>query len=253
MRRFLKVTLAMAAAIYVAICAALFLFQRQLIYLPPKALHSQDSIETLHVDGADLLVSVMTRPGPKAIVYFGGNAEDVSFTLGSFAETFPDHSLYLLHYRGYCGSTGTPSEAANRLDSVALFERALRGHSEVAIVGRSLGTGVAVQLASLRPASRLVLITPFDSLEEIAARQFPLFPVRLLLRDKYDSARYAPGIRSPTTILVAENDEIIPRARSQRLFEQFADGVAVMKVLPGVGHNSISARPDYFTALRAAL
>jgi pimeloyl-ACP methyl ester carboxylesterase len=165
----------------------------------------------------------------------------------------PNHALYLLHYRGYAGSSGSPSEAANRRDALALFDRARSEHAQVAILGRSLGTGLAVYLASERPVSHLVLITPFDSLEEIAAAHFPFFPVRLLLRDRYDSWRLAPAITAPTTIIAAEHDEVVPLASTERLFTRFAKGLASMKILRGVGHNSISLHPDYIAAVRGAL
>jgi len=243
-----------AAAAYGAICLALFVFQDRLIYLPPaRTQNSVDSTIALPVDDARLLVSVRPAEGRRALLYFGGNAEDVSLTLPALAQALPDRALYLLHYRGYAGSSGSPSEAANRRDAVALIDLARSEHPEVAILGRSLGTGVAVFLASKRPVSDLALVTPFDSLEEIAATQFPLFPVRLLLRDRYDSWRIAPAITAPTTIIAAELDEVVPFANTERLFKHFVQGSASMRILRGVGHNSISQHPEYMAIVREAL
>ncbi len=254
MRRTLRIALTVAAVAYGGLCAALYFCQDSLIYLPPaRAQNPEDPTIAMTVEGVRLLVSVRPGAGPGALLYFGGNAEDVSLTLPSFARALPEHALYLLHYRGYAGSAGSPSEADNRRDALALFDRVRQEHASVAVVGRSLGTGVAVQLASERPVYRLVLITPFDSLEEIAARQFPLFPVRLLLRDKYDSWQRAPAIATPTTILMAEHDEVVPRASTERLFARFAAGVASLKIVPGANHNSISSRPEYLGELRSAL
>ncbi len=89
-------------------------------------------------------------------------------------------------------------------------------------------------------------------MEGLAARQFPYFPVRWLLIDKYESGRYAPRIKIPTLLLAAEHDEVIPRKSTERLYERFARGVAVLQVIPGVGHNTISASPAYMEALRGA-
>ena len=111
---------------------------------------------------------------------------------------------------------------------------------------------MAVQVAALRPVSRLVLVTPFDSLSELAARQFPYFPVRWLLRDRYESGHYAAQVKAPTLILAAEHDDIIPADSTKRLFSRFAGGVATMKVVEGAGHNSISDSPDYIATLRQA-
>ena len=242
--------MAAAVVIYLAACAALFVFQRSLLYFPqPSSAAADAPMLRLPVDGGDVLVSALPRAGPGAAIYFGGNAEDVSRSLPMLAQAFPDRALYLLHYRGYGGSTGTPSEAAIHADALALFDRVKAEHEDVAVVGRSLGTGVGVRLAVERPVSRLILVTPYDSLQDIAARQFPIFPVRWLMLDKFDAGRHAPRITVPTTLVVAENDEIIPRASSEQLYRRFAPGVATLKVIPGTGHNTIDGSPAYLPAL----
>ena len=189
----------------------------------------------------------------KALIYFGGNAEDVSASLSSFSSAFPDHAIYLLHYRGYGGSSGKASEEVLHTDAQALFDKVHEEHPDIAVVGRSLGSGVAIRLASQRPASRLVLVTPYDSIQEIAAHQFPYFPVRWLLTDKFESWRYAPTIRIPTLLLGAEFDEVIPRASTERLNAAFAKGVASLVIIPSAGHNTISNSIQYLDAMRAAL
>jgi pimeloyl-ACP methyl ester carboxylesterase len=204
----------------------------------------------LPVAGAEVVVSNRPHKGPNALIYFGGNAEDVSLSLSSFSEAFPDQAIYLLHYRGYGGSTGKPSEAAIQDDAIALFDKVYAEHPNIVVVGRSLGTGVAIRVASKRPASRLVLVTPYDSLQEIAAAQFSYFPVKWLLLDKFDSSQYASSISVPTLLLAAEHDEVIPRASTQKLFSRFGKGVAVLRVIPGTGHNTISESPQYLDTLR---
>ncbi len=246
--------LLIALLLYAAACAALYVRQRTLIYFPqPNGGDSPATLLSLPVAGATLQVSVRAHNGPKALIYFGGNAEDVSLHLGAFSRAFPEHAIYLLHYRGYGGSSGTPTEQALHADAQALFDHVALAHRDIAVVGRSLGSGVAIRLASARPATRLVLVTPYDSLQEIAARQFPYFPVRWLLTDKFESWRCAPSIRVPTLLLVADNDAIIPRASTERLELAFAKGVASLVVLPGTGHNTISDSAQYLEVLRAAL
>ena len=184
-----------------------------------------------------------------AVLYFGGNAEDVSWSLEDLEAAFPDSDLYLMHYRGYGGSSGRPTEAALFADSLALFDLARTDHRNVVAVGRSLGSGVAAYLASKRPVSRLVLVTPFDSVLEVAARSFWFVPVRWLLRDKFESTAYAPAITAPTTIIVAEHDVEIPRRHTEALLRHFRPGVATMNVIAGAGHNTISSSPDYVPLL----
>jgi pimeloyl-ACP methyl ester carboxylesterase len=237
--------------VYVGWCAALFFLQRSLIYFPQqRAFGSGDTTAKLLVPDAELQISVRPRPGAKALLYFGGNAEDVSANLPSLSNAFPDYALYLLHYRGYGGSSGKPSEGALTSDALALFDKVYAEHPNVVVVGRSLGSCVAIRLASTRRASRLVLVTPYDSLQELAAQQYPYIPVRWLLLDKFESWRYAPLVSAPTVILAAEHDEIIPRSSTERLYSRFAAGVASYKVIAGVGHNSISESAAYLPLLK---
>jgi pimeloyl-ACP methyl ester carboxylesterase len=246
--------IAILLVLYGAACVALFAFQRSLIYFPqPSAFDTASTKLVLPVPGADLIVSVRQHAGPKALIYFGGNAEDVSASLHSFTSALPDYAIYLLHYRGYGGSSGKASEEVLHTDAQALFDKVHREHSDIAVVGRSLGTGVAIRLASQRPASRLVLVTPYDSIEEIAVGQFPYFPIRWLLTDKFESWRHAPKIQVPTLLLAAEFDEVIPRASTERLSAAFAKGVASMVIIPGVDHNAISNTAQYWDAMRTAL
>jgi pimeloyl-ACP methyl ester carboxylesterase len=232
----------------------MYVFQRSLLYFPqPRAVTAPQSTLTLPLDGATLVVTVRAVDGPRAIVYFGGNGEDVSRNLDSFARAFPDQALYLMHYRGYGGSTGKPTERDNVADGVALFGVVHALHPDTAIVGRSLGTGVAIQVASRVPASRLVLITPYDSIVELGAQRYPWLPVRWLAIDTYESGRYAPGIRIPTTLIEAGNDEEIPHASTEKLLSRFRPGVARMTVIAGVGHNNAGDSAQYRETLQAAL
>lgn len=246
--------LSTALVFYTAACIALYASQRSMIYFPqPMSFGGTSDTMVLQVEGADLRISVRQHPGPKALIYFGGNAEDVSANLASFSAAFPDYAIYLLHYRGYGGSSGKPSEERLHADARALFDKVHGDHPDIALVGRSLGSGVAIRLAAERPAARLVLVTPFHSFEELAAKQFPYFPVRWLLTEKFESWRYAPAIRIPTLILQAEHDEIIPGASTATLHAAFADGIASRVVIPGAGHNDISNTAQYLERMRAAL
>ena len=146
------IALSTVALIYLALCAALLVFQRSLLYFPqPSSLGSRDTTISLRVADAKVVASVRPRVGSDAVIYFGGNGEDVTGSAPGLMAAFPDHALYLLHYRGYGGSAGTPSEAAIVADALALFDEARREHRDIVVVGRSLGSGVAVRVASLRP------------------------------------------------------------------------------------------------------
>jgi pimeloyl-ACP methyl ester carboxylesterase len=238
------------ALVYLGLCVALFLFQRSLIYYPqPRSGFGAPPAQVFQAGDVALHLTVRPRPGPGAVLYFGGNAEDVSVSLPDLAAAYPDRELVLLHYRGYGGSGGRPSEAALVADACALFDRLHATHPDIIVVGRSLGSGIALQLAAERPVARLVLVTPFDSMLALAQAQFRMFPVRWLLLDKFESWRYATRVRAPTLIVAAEHDEVIPRASTERLAARFEAGVASSVVIAGSGHNTISDDPAYVRAL----
>lgn len=240
--------LSAVALLYLAGCGALYGWQRSMLYHPQPARQAGESL-ALPVDGATLQISARARPGAPAVLYFGGNAEDVSTTIPQLARLFPDHALYGMHYRGFGQSTGEPSEPALHADARALYELVRRGHPDIKVLGRSLGSGVAVRLASETAVTRLVLITPYDSIENVAAEHFSWWPVRWLIRDRFDSAALAARIDVPTTLIAAEHDTLIRPERTAALMARFGPGVARLVVIPGVGHNDISASPRYAQAL----
>jgi len=240
--------------IYAGLCAALFFFQRNLIYFPqPRTPGEGTTTFTLSTADAEVLVTVRQRSSANAVLYFGGNAEDASGSLPDLATAFPDHSIYLLHYRGYGGSSGKPSEAALVADALTLFDKIHLEKKHVIAVGRSLGSGVAIQLASQRAVSRLILVTPYNSLQELAVRLYPYFPIRWLLLDKFESWRHAEQVAIPTLIIAAEHDEVIPRASTDALYKHFHNGIAVLKVLPETEHNTLSNHPEYIQLLKSVL
>jgi pimeloyl-ACP methyl ester carboxylesterase len=186
---------AIAGVVYAGCCVVLFALQRSMIYTPQRRLiDRRDCTFALMVDGARLLVSRRTEPGPDAVVYFGGNAEDVAASVPGLVRAFPGRSIYALHYRGYNGSAGKPSEAALIADALALYDLVYGTNPHIVVIGRSLGSGVAIHVAALRGVERLVLVTPYNSLEELAAQRFPLFPISWLMLDKFESWRYAPQV-----------------------------------------------------------
>jgi hypothetical protein len=236
---------------YLLACVMLFVCQRSLIYYPqPNFIDTPATMLNISVEGANLAVSFRQHHGSKALIYLGGNAEDVSLNLPAFSEAFPDYALYLLHYRGYGNSSGVPSEQAIQQDALSLFDVVYAEHQDITVIGRSLGSGVAVRLASLRPTAKLILITPYNSLEEVAAFHFSFFPITKLLLDKYESWRYAPQITVPTLILVAEHDEVIPHANTEKLYSHFKSGIVSYRILTDTDHNTISQGHEYMPLLK---
>jgi len=249
-KRMLILTLAALVVLYLGCCIALYLKQRAFQYFPtPRRLGPTQMAGTFQSGSTLLQLTVRPHAGPGAVLYFGGNAEDVSGSVGPLQAAFPDREIVMLHYRGYGGSAGTPNEADIAADAAGLFDKVHALHPDVIVIGRSLGSGVAARLASTRPVSRLVLVTPYDSLVGIAQRAFPFFPVRSLLIDKYESWRYVPKITAPVLILRAEHDEVIPAESTEALRARFPAGQVRTVVVPGASHNTIIDDPVYVRSL----
>lgn len=245
------IALFLAGLCYVALCIFLFFAQRSLLYFPTPEASLPDSA-SISLRTAEETLRIWSRfvDGPDALIYFGGNAEDVSATFGTFAQALPRHALYLVNYRGYGGSTGSPSEGALFADALAVYELVHQTHPNISLVGRSLGSGVATYLASTRKVERLVLVTPYDSIENVAKKHFPIFPISWLLKDKFNSSARVPSIGAKTLIILAEHDEIIPRESSAALIAAFPADQVRVKVIPGATHNSIGSAPAYAELIR---
>ena len=234
------------------ICASLllFIYQRNFLYFPsPNIDHSFERF-SLSNEGETLKIIALNKGNNKALIYFGGNAEAVVGNADEFSTYFTDTTTYLVNYRGYGGSTGKPTEAGLYVDALAVYDHIKSDHSEISVVGRSLGSGVATYLAANRNIENVVLITPFDSILNIAKANYALFPVSLLLKDTYDSASRAKTMQSKVLVIAAENDVVIPMRHTQKLIDAFNDKQVQVKVIKNTGHNDVSNSPEYFKVLR---
>lgn len=186
-------------------------------------------------------------------IYFGGNAEETSWILGE-AHRFAGRMLLFINYRGYGGSSGTPHENVLLDDALAVFDAARKRSdvdpARVSVWGRSLGTGVAVHVASARPVSGVALVSPYDSMTALAQRHMPAMSV--LLRQRYDSAAIAPAIRAPVLMLAGARDTLIPPQHSERLRAVWG-GPARLVMLPETDHNSMQEGANYWREIAAFL
>ena len=152
---------------YAVIVAFLYFGQRQMLYMPTPENTSVNEDSIRLQSGTETLKIWQVGTGMHALIYFGGNAEDVAFNIPEFKQYFPDHTLYLVNYRGYGGSTGKPTETGLVEDAVNIYDKLINQHQHITVMGRSLGSLVAVQLAARRDINKLVIVTPFDSVLNI--------------------------------------------------------------------------------------
>ena len=257
---------ASAAKIVLATAVGLPLFvwlaqDRLIFYRQPMAEAQRSAVEqrfpaarsVFHsaADGTRLHAWHVPGQGP-LLIYFGGNAEEVSWMLERAGET-PGAGWLLVDYRGYGSSAGTPSEKTLVADALVWFDlaTALPGVDKERILafGRSLGSGVAVQLAAQRPVRALILVAPYDSLAAVARHYYWYLPVDWMLRHRFDSDLLAPGLKQPLLALIAERDEVIPPAHAEALFKAWG-GPKRRVLLAGAGHNSTDTHPLFWDEVR---
>jgi pimeloyl-ACP methyl ester carboxylesterase len=238
--------------IYMAGALLLYFFQNSFIYYPTPAVKHPFPEKRFAHEGETIQVITLNEGKEKAIIYFGGNGEAVAYNGESFLKNFPDHTLYLVNYRGYGGSSGTPTQAGLFGDALYLYDAIKKEHPKITAVGRSLGSGIAVYLAAQREIEKLVLITPYESIQSVAQEIYPIFPMGLILRDKYRSVDHVDRISAKETlILIAEEDQIIDPSHAYRLAETFDDKKVTIEVIEGKGHNTISRDRRYYPLLKA--
>jgi uncharacterized protein len=204
------------------------------------------------------------RPGPEpgpgpAVLVCNGNGGDRSMRAGlAAALSRLGLAVLLFDYRGYGGNPGSPTEEGLAADARAALEY-LAGRPEVdpervVYLGESLGAAVALRLAVERPPAALVLRSPFASLAEVGQRHYPVLPVSLLLRDRYDSAALAGRLTAPLLVVAGSRDQIVPVSHSRRLFAAAPEPKRLV-VLDGADHNDydLHAGPRLVGELRAFL
>jgi pimeloyl-ACP methyl ester carboxylesterase len=207
-------------------------------------------------DGVKLAGALRRARSPSRglLLAFSGNAEDADWRLRHLGGWVKDFDIATFFYRGYGPSGGVPDQAAIVADAVmihdALVER-LRPERVVA-AGFSLGSGVAAQLARLRPLAGLVLVTPFDSIEAVASARYPWAPVRWLLRHPFRSDEALRGLDLPVAVIGADRDHVVAPARTQALIGALVRPMLVAWI-KGANHVSLYDRVEYRQAFAQAL
>lgn len=249
--------------IFIGATLLLYLFQGRMIFFPqptaPQNLsrYAAHEISLRHGDISLTGWFFKNEIGPDQplIVYYGGNAEDVSLNFGDLGR-FNTRSFLFMNYRGYGSSDGRPSERALLDDALFVLDHVLETEAidpdHVVLMGRSLGSGVAVHVAAKRKVGGVILVTPFDSLVNVARSHYPIFPVGLLLKHRFDSAALAPGIATPALFLTASNDQVVP-VRFARNLEHVWGGPVTAISVDGTDHNTIETAPIYWEAVNAFL
>jgi uncharacterized protein len=246
----IKLAVGVAAA-YVLIALAGYLAQRKLMYFPDRARTPPAAVGLADVeervlktpDGARVIAWYgKARPGQPTLLYFHGNGGSLAIRAERIRRFMAEGwGVYMMTYRSYGGSTGSPSETNNvadaRLAHGALVQEGVAPQSIIAY-GESLGTNIAVRVAVERPVGGLILDAPYTSIVDVAAGAYPFLPVRYFLSDRYETSRYIANVKVPVLILHGERDPVIPVAMGKELYRLANDPKRIV-LFPNGGHSDL--------------
>jgi hypothetical protein len=254
----LKWTLIVALCLYIGLAALLYVTQRSLMYFPETVrttpaqagLPEAEQITLATADGEQLVAwHVPPRGERPVIVYFHGNGGALRHRVERFRKLAADGvGLLALEYRGYGGSSGSPSETGLIADGEAAYDFAAARFAakDIVLWGESLGAAVAVAIAAARPVGRVILEAPFTSAADVAAAHYWYMPVRLLMKDPFRTDQRIGKVTAPVLILHGVKDEVVPFRLGERLYQLANEPKRIVRFLDA-GHDDL----DHNGALHA--
>lgn len=247
-RRFAFAAAGLLFLSYFGALAGLFTLQRFVLYGPSGTVEGPAAVGLAGVaqifltteDGET--IRAWHKPaygGQPTILFFHGNSASLENRADAFRQIVGDgFGLLAITYRGYPGSTGSPSQKGLISDGLAAFDWLAERTDHIILHGQSLGSGVAAQIAARRKADALVLEVPFSSTVDVAVFRYPIFPVRLLMWDRWETDEIITDLDEPILILAAEHDRVIPQGHAEHLFAVAPEPKRLV-TLARTGHNSM--------------
>jgi hypothetical protein len=258
-KKLLSSLLSILITVYLLFGIYLYIFQGKFIYPADKtAFDICPELEKSEKISTGIFRGYFTkRSEDKIVVYYhgnGGRACDRSFMDSFFGEM--EYSTLLIEYPGY-SEIGTVTSMKNILDEVSLVNKFISNQKfkDIVVVSESVGTGPAAYHAYLENShiSKLVMITPYNSMAGVAFHSFPIYPMNILLKDNFTPGIWLRSSVVPMTIILAENDEIIGTKEGKKLFEKILSVNKKMYIIKDVGHNSIYQKPELYSILKQSI
>jgi fermentation-respiration switch protein FrsA (DUF1100 family) len=250
--------------LYSLICYLLYFFQEHLIFFPQKlaidhTFNFDGDFEEkyFHVDEETTIHALyFFAQNPKGVIlYFHGNAGSLE-DWGGVADGFVklNYDVLISDFRGFGKSTGKISELGLYQDAQMLYDVLLENidASKITVLGRSLGTGVAVDLVSKNKVKRLILETPFSSFADLAQSRFKIIPVKVLLKYSFPNKGKLKKVNCPVHILHGTNDQVIPYSHARKLKSDLKSGWTFTNIKSG-NHNNLSLFQEYWNRIESIL
>ena len=252
----MKILLLVVVFLYITVLAYFYFTQNSKIFNiseipsnPPIVLKNAKKI-SLEVSDDAVLDGVYKKSNQKnlpTIIYFGGNSDDATRFL-LYVKNINNFNIVTFNYRGYVQSTGKPSEKNLFSDALKIYDKFAKD-SKIILIGRSLGSGVALYLASKREVSGVVLITPYDSIASLAKEKYPFLPIDLILKYKFESVKYVEKIASPISIIEVKGDRTIPNAHTLKLSKKIKNQGEFI-VLENTTHGDVLNHPKFEESIK---
>jgi pimeloyl-ACP methyl ester carboxylesterase len=237
---------------YAALCGLVYLRQQTILYRPAKPNRQTPPAQTIIEEDArgPELRGWVDNPGKElALVYFGGASEPIELRRDDLAKAFPHHTRYMVPYRGFGPNCHLrPDEGNIKEDALRLVQHVETQYRGIHIIGRSLGTGMAIHVAARIPVMAVGLITPYDSILEVAKGNYKWLPVTRLLRDRFESWRDASKVTAPILTCLAEIDKVVPPKRTEALLRHLPSQ-PICCTIAGSNHRTIAQCDDLWQRL----
>lgn len=187
------------------------------------------------------------------VVYYGGNAEDISFNLGYLdLKKTPSTSLLLMNYRGFGSSTGSPTQEGLFSDALTIFDHLIKNlninPNKIYLMGRSIGASIAAYVASQKRVGGLILITPFDSITNLVPKFLRFYPLKRYLEQYFNTSKYLEHVDGKFLVIAAGEDEVIPKKCIENLLAKFQDQILFVEI-KSANHQNITEFDEYSDAI----
>lgn len=198
-----------------------------------------------HVNLQGYLYKKQKKEKTPLVIYFGGRGEEATNIAEYASKIKSGWAIAFINYRGCGSSTGTQDNELLFSDAAIIYDyfsnRDDIDNKNIVIISHSLGTGIAIHLASQRDIKGIILSCPYDKyVTGVIQDKLPLVPIKLLIKEEYNSISIAPKIKNPVLFLLADDDKTVVRSRSMKLFNHWGSKNRKISVIYDTNHESIT-------------